>query len=330
MNLQTSYLGLSLKNPLMPGASPLVDDLDQVRRLEDAGAAAIVMHSLFEEQFRLEVQAYVSHVESHQNAFSEAGSFLTEPEDFTLTPDLYLEQIRRIKAAVEVPVIASLNGTTPGGWTAHARLMQEAGADALELNYYDLSCDPGRTGRHVEDEALKILRTVRRSVSIPVALKVSPFFSALPNFARKAAAEGAAGLVLFNRFYQPDLDIENLEVLPTLHLSHPSELRLRLRWLAILHGSVDLSLAATGGVHTVEDAIKALMAGADVVQMVAVLLKQGPEKLGLILHELDRWLEEHEYESLDQLRGSLSLKHCPDPAAFERANYLRILQGWKV
>lgn len=330
MNLQTSYLGLTLKNPLMPGASPMVDDLDQVRRLEDAGAAAIVMHSLFEEQVHLEQRAYASHVESYENSFSEAGSFLNEPDDFTLTPELYLEQIRRIKAAVEVPVIASLNGTTAGGWTAYAHLMEEAGADAIELNYYDLSCDPARSGRNVEDDALKILRTVRRSVAIPVAFKLSPFFSALPNFARKAAAEGAAGLVLFNRFYQPDLDIEDLDALPTLHLSHPTELRLRLRWLAILHGAVDLSLAATGGVHTAQDAIKALMAGADVVQMVAVLLKQGPEKLGVILQDLRRWLEEHEYESLEQLRGSLSLKHCPDPAAFERANYLRILQGWKV
>lgn len=330
MNLQTSYLGLTLKNPLMPGASPLVDDLDMVRRLEDAGAAAIVMHSLFEEQFSLEERASARHVEGFSNSFSEALSFLPESDDFVLSPDQYLEQLRRIREAVGIPVIASLNGLTPGGWAEFARNLESVGADAIELNFYDVPVNPAVSPREVESDALRILRIVRRSVALPVALKISPFFSSLPNFAQKAADAGANGLVVFNRFYQPDIDIENLEVLPTLQLSDRTELRLRLRWLAILHGIADLSLAASGGVHSAEDAIKALMAGADVVQMVSALLKRGPEFLGGVLQDLVRWLEEHEYASLEQLRGSMSLQHCPDPAAFERANYMRILQAWRV
>lgn len=330
MNLKTTYLGLTLKNPFMPGASPMVDNLDLVRRLEDTGASAIVMHSLFEEQISLEERAYETHVASHENSFSEAMSFLTEPDDYALSPDQYLEQLRRVKDAVGIPVIASLNGSTPGGWAGYASHLESAGADAIELNYYDIPTDPHRSARSVESDALQILRFVRKSVSLPIALKISPFFSSLPNFVQRAADSGANGIVLFNRFYQPDLDIENLEVLPTLHLSDRSELRLRLRWLAILHGMADLSLAASGGVHTGEDAVKAIMAGADTVQMVSALLKRGPEWLGSVLESLVRWMDEHEYASLDQLRGSLSLAHCPDPSAFERANYMRILQGWRV
>jgi dihydroorotate dehydrogenase (fumarate) len=330
MNLQTSYLGLTLKNPLMPGASPMVGNLDLVRRLEDAGAAAIVMHSLFEEQIALEERACVRHVESCENSFSEALSFLPEPDDFVLSPDQYLEQLRRIKEAVEIPVIASLNGATPGGWVEFSRHLESAGADAIELNFYDIPVNPAVAPREVEADALRILRAVRRAVSLPIALKISPFFSSLPHFAQKAADAGANGLVMFNRFYQPDIDIENLEVLPALQLSDRTELRLRLRWLAILHGIADLSLAASGGVHTAEDAIKALMAGADAVQMVSVLLKRGPEWLGSVLQSLVHWLEEHEYASLEQLRGSMSLQNCPDPEAFERANYMRILQAWRV
>ncbi len=330
MKLQTTYLGLTLKNPLMPGASPLADDLDMVRRLEDAGAAAIVMHSLFEEQILLQDEVYHRDVLSHRDTFAEAQSFLVEPEDFSLAPDQYLEQIRRIKECVGIPVIASLNGANPGAWTQTAKLMEEAGADALEMNYYDLPCGAGRTGRDVERTALEILRSVRRSVTIPVAMKISPFFSSLPHFAQKAAENGADGLVLFNRFYQPDIDIEELEAVPTLQLSHPGELRLRLRWIAILRDAAQISLAASGGIHTATDVIKAVLVGADAVQMVAVLLKRGPESLGAVLDDLTRWMNEHEYESIDQLRGSMSLSHCPDPAAFERANYLQILQGWKA
>jgi len=330
MNLSTQYLGLTLKNPLMPGASPMVDNLDLVRRLEDAGAAAIVMRSLFEEQITLEDRAHQQHVSAHNESFAEALDFLPEPDDFSLPPDRYLEQLQKIKAAVSVPVIASLNGTSPGGWTRYAKHMEEAGADALELNYYHLATDPAQTGIGVEEDALEIFRKVRGSISIPVAIKLSPFFSALPNFARKVVDAGAGGLVLFNRFYQPDIDIEKLEAQPTLQLSDSSELRLRLRWLAILHGSLGASLAASGGVHSGTDAIKALMSGADVVQMVSALLKHGPERLASILEEMTLWLGEHEYESLDQLRGSMSLQHCPDPAAFERSNYLLVLQGWRV
>jgi dihydroorotate dehydrogenase (fumarate) len=330
MNLTTRYLGLTLRNPLMPGASPMVDDLDLVRRLEDAGASAIVMHSLFEEQITLEGRAFHQHVEQFQDSFAEALDFLPERDDFVLTPDRYLDQLSRIKAAVDVPVIASLNGSTPGGWTSYARHLEAAGADALELNYYCLPADPAQTARAVEKDALDIFRAVRRSVHLPVAIKLSPFFSSLPNFARQAGDAGASGLVLFNRFYQPDIDIEDLEVLPTLQFSDSSELRLRLRWLAILHASIETSFAVSGGVHTAADAIKAIMAGADAVQMVSALLRHGPGRLGEVLAELTRWLDEHEYESLDQLRGSMSLRNCPDPAAYERTNYLRVLQGWRV
>jgi dihydroorotate dehydrogenase (fumarate) len=314
----------------MPGASPLVDNLDMVRRLEDAGAAALVMHSLFEEQFLMEERGYSRDVEGFENSFSEAASFFTEPDDFALTPDQYLEQIRRIKESVAIPVIASLNGVTAGGWATYATHLQSAGADAIELNYYPIPTDPRTQARSIENDAIRVLKAVRRSVSLPVALKISPFFSSLPHFAQQAADAGANGLVMFNRFYQPDIDIENLEVLPTLHFSDRSELRLRLRWIAILYGLADLSLAASGGVQTSTDVIKALMAGADTVQMVSVLLKRGPETLGCILQEVTHWMEEHDYADVGQLRGSMSLRCCPDPEAFERANYLRILQGWRV
>lgn len=329
MNLETTYLGLPLKHPLMPGASPMVDNMDLVRRLEDAGASAIVMHSLFEEQLVLEERAWFRDVERHEESFSEMTSFLCEPEDFTLTSEQYLEQVQKIKAAVAVPVIASLNGTSPTGWTSFAKEIEAAGADALELNYYVLPCSPTQTARIIEGDALEIVRTVRRSIGIPVALKLSPFFSSLPNFARKAMEAGADGLVLFNRFYQPDFDIEELDMLSTLEFSTAAEIRLRLRWLAILRGCVDISLAASGGVHTAREAIKAIMAGADAVQMVSALLQHGPEQLGVVLQEMRDWLEDHEYDSIDQLRGSMSLRHCPDPATHERTNYIRILQGWR-
>lgn len=330
MNLQTNYLGLTLKHPLMPGASPMVDDLDLVRRLEDSGASAIVMHSLFEEQIELEQQGYDNTVEPYMESFSEALSFLPEPDDFTLTSEQYLKQLQRIKAAVGVPVIASLNGTTPGGWVRLASELESSGADALELNYYHVPTDTRMGSQLVENDAVALLRAVRRKVGIPVAMKLSPFFSSLPSVARKLTSSGADGLVLLNRFYQPDIDIENLEALPTLRLSDSSELRQRLRWIAILFGNVEASLAASGGVHTAEDAIKAIMAGASAVQLVSALLKHGPEQLRVVLQDMTRWLEEHDYESLDQLRGSMSLRHCPDPAAYERANYMRVLQGWRV
>ncbi len=329
MDLTTQYLGLTLKNPILPGASPLVDNLDTVRRLEDAGAGAIIMHSLFEEQIALEARAELEDVDAHEFSFAEASTYLPAADEFALGPDRYLEQIARIKRAVEIPVIASLNGVTPGGWTHYAHLMQEAGADALEVNVYYLPTDPSQSSVDVEKQVLDVVTRVTGAVTIPVAVKLSPFFSALPHFARQLHDAGAKGLVLFNRFYQPDLDPEELDVKPTLELSDPYELRLRLRWLAILSATVAGDLSASGGVHTGMDAIKAVMAGASTVQMVSVLLRQGPGHLANVLEFFGRWMEEREYQSLDQLRGSLNLRTCPDPSAFERANYLKILQSWK-
>lgn len=330
MNLSTTYLGLDLKNPVMPGASPLVDQLDNVRRLEDAGAAAIVMHSLFEEQITREQLAEFAHTETPAESFSEATSYFPRMEDYALGPDRYLEQIAKIKSMVGIPVIGSLNGVSPGGWTDHARLIQQAGADALELNVYYVASDPTESGTEVEARTLAILKSVKETISIPISVKLSPFFSSPGHFAKQLDAAGAAGLVLFNRFYQPDIDIEELEASHRLDLSNSTELRLRLRWTAILHGHLNADLAASGGIHTVEDIIKALMCGASVTQVVSSLLKYGPSHIGTLIAGLRHWLEDHEYESVDQLRGSMSLRHCPDPSVFERANYLRVLQLWKV
>lgn len=336
MDLSTSYLGLELSHPIMPGASPLVDDLGTVRRLEDAGAAAIVMHSLFEEQlieermtrYRLDLNEH-SYAEAQSYFRGIAGFDLDVDADIALGPDQYLEQIRRIKSAVAVPVIASLNGTTPGGWTEYAGLIQQAGADALELNVYYVATNPLESAADVEERLLEIVSSVRRAVTIPLAVKLSPFFTSLANLATCLFDVGADGLVLFNRFYQPDLDLERLEAAPRLHLSDSSELLLRLRWVAILSGNVGMSLAVSGGVHTSRDALKAVMAGADGVQVVSALLQHGPEYLGVIREGMARWLEEHEYDSLRQLHRSMSLQRCPDPQAFERGNYVRILQSWR-
>ena len=329
MDLSTTYLGLRLPHPFMPGASPLVDDLDTVRRLEDAGAAAIVMHSLFEEQITAEQLGTIHAMELHEDSFAEALSYFPRPDEFALGPEPYLEQIRRIKAAVAVPVIGSLNGVTPAGWLQHARLIQEAGADALELNVYSLAADPGVTAAEVERRLLEIVRTVKAAVSIPIAVKLSPFFSAMGRVAHELDALGIDGLVIFNRFYQPDIDIEALEVVPSLQLSESSELLLRLRWLAIFSGRLRASLGVTGGVHTYVDAIKAVMAGAHAVQMVSALLQNGPAQLLRVRHQMMQWMEEHEYVSLAQMQGSMNLLRCPDPTAFERANYMRVLQSWK-
>jgi dihydroorotate dehydrogenase (fumarate) len=329
MDLATSYLGFDLPHPLMPGASPLVDDLDMVRRLEDAGAAAIVMHSLFEEQIVGEQMANHVHIASSTESHAEATSYLPDPDLFALASDEYLEQIGRIKAAVRVPVIASLNGTTPRAWVEYARLIQQAGADALEINTYYLATDPLESGEDVEQRTLDVVEAVRQAVEIPIAVKLSPFFSSLAHLARRIDEIGAAGLVLFNRFYQPDIDVEALDVVPSLELSGSSELLLRLRWTAILFGRVRASLGVSGGVHSGLDAVKAVMAGAHGVQVVSALLRRGPEYLRTLKQELERWMEEHEYESLRQMQGSMSLERCPDPAAFERTNYMRVLQSWR-
>jgi dihydroorotate dehydrogenase (fumarate) len=330
MNLTTSYLGLSLKNPVMPGASPLVDSLDKVRRLEDAGAAAIVLHSLFEEQITNDQIAEFAHTENPAESFSEAVSYFPRMVDYALGPDRYLNQISRIKELVDIPVIASLNGISPGGWINHARLIEEAGADALELNVYYIATDPEEPGTAVEKRTLDILTAVKDSINIPVAVKLSPFFSSPGHFAKQLDALGAAGVILFNRFYQPDIDIEELEATHRLDLSNSTELRLRLRWAAILHGHLKADIAVSGGVHTVEDIIKAIMCGASAVQVVSCLLKHGPAHIGGLISGLTRWLEDHEYRSVDEMRGSMSLRHCPDPSVFERANYLRVLQLWRV
>jgi dihydroorotate dehydrogenase (fumarate) len=329
MDLSTTYLGLRLPHPLMPGASPLVDDLDTVRRLEDAGAAAIVMHSLFEEQILLDRLSWEFFVDAHAESQAEALDYLPTPDEFALGPDEYLEQVARIKKAVAVPVIGSLNGTTRGGWLDYARLIQQAGADALELNGYLLATDPAESSTRAEARVLDILKAVKKTVRIPVAVKLSPYYTALAHFESALRAAGADGLVLFNRFYQPDIDVEELAAVPALHLSDPSELLLRLRWLAILSGQGSPSLACSGGVHSALDVVKAVMCGAHAVQMVSSLLRRGPEHLREVRKELERWLEEHEYASLRQMQGSMNLEHCPDPKAFERGNYMRILQNWR-
>ncbi len=330
MDLATTYLGLKLDSPLMPGASPLADSLDNVRRLEDAGAPCIAMRSLFEEQITRETLGTVYSIEVHADSFAEAISYFPRAEEFVLGPDEYLDQIRRIKQAVDVPVIASLNGINLAGWLQYARLIEQAGADALELNVYYLATDPGESSIEVEKRTTDIARVVKKGLGIPVAVKLSPFFSSLPHLARQLEAAGADGLVLFNRFYQPDIDAENLEAAPVLHLSDSSELLLRLRWLAIVSGAVDVDLAVSGGVHTGLDAIKSIMAGAAAVQVVSALLQRGPGYLRALREEMEHWLTEHEYQSLQELRGSMSLARCPDPRAFSRANYMRMLQSWRA
>jgi dihydroorotate dehydrogenase (fumarate) len=328
MDLSTTYMGFELPHPLIPGASPLVDDLDTVRRLEDAGAPMIIMHSLFEEQIVGEQLAVVRSMEVGDESYPEALSYLPRPPDFALGPDAYLSQIARIKSVVSVPVIGSLNGVTDGGWLAYAKLIEQAGADGLELNIYELATDLEEPGEQVERRALQVAQTVKQSVSIPVAVKLSPFYSSIANLCKKLDDLSVDALVLFNRFYQPDIDVEQLEVV-RIQLSTSSELSLRLRWLAILSGRIRASLAVTGGVHTAVDAIKAVMAGAHGVQMVSALLEAGPAYLKKVREDMARWLEEHEYQSLRQMQGSMSLSRCANPKAYERANYLKILQSWE-
>ncbi len=330
MDLATQYLGFNLPHPFTAGSSPLVDNLDQVKQLEDAGAAAVVMHSLFEEQIIMHQKGVEAFMESHEESFGEAVTYFPRAAEFNLGPDQYFERIRNLKETVSCPVIASLNGLGEGTWVEYAKQMQEAGADALELNLYFLPTSGEESGAAVEEKCLRIVTLVRQSVTIPVAVKISPFFASLMNFTRQMESAGASALVLFNRFYQPDIDVENLEIKPDLQLSDSSELLLRLRWLAMLHGRLKLDLAVTGGVHTAEDAIKALMAGADCVQLVSLLLKNGPSALKNLREGVETWMEKHEYNSLEQLKGSMSHQRCPNPGALERANYLKILQSWNA
>ncbi len=326
MDLSIRYLGFELPHPFMPGASPLADDIDTVRRLEDAGAAAIVMRSLFEEQLNGELASTYAYVEQPSYSFAEALSYLPPGDEFALGPDEYLDQVLRIKEAVDLPVIASLNGTTRGGWLEFSRLLKEAGADALELNVYRIGTQAELSSAELEGQTLEMVAEVKRSTSLPLAVKLSPFYSALAHFAHELTAAGADALVVFNRFYQADIDTEELRVEKTLHLSNSTELLLRLRWLAILFGQVPADLAVTGGVHTCSDAIKAVMAGASAVQMVSALFNHGPEHLVTLRRELSEWLEAHHYDSLAQMCGSMSLERCPNPESYERANYIHILQ----
>lgn len=329
MDLSTTYLGLTLPHPVMPGASPLAHDLDAVRRLEDAGAAAIVMHSLFEEQITRDEVGMMHHMLVHDDSNAEALSYFPSVDDFPFGPDRYLEQLRAIKAAVTVPVIGSLNGTTPDGWLTYAKEIQQAGADALELNFYHVATDMAESGAAVEARLLDVVRALKQQITIPVAVKLSPFFSSMSHLALQLEAVGADGLVLFNRFYQPDIDPEMLSAVPRLQLSTSDDLLLRVRWLAILSGRTRLSLAATGGAHTGLDVLKAVMAGAHAVQMTSALLHHGPSRLSAALRELRQWLMDRDYVSLRQAQGSMNLEKCPNPEAFERGNYMRILQTWQ-
>jgi len=329
MDLSTNYLGMNLPHPLVPGASPLADDLDIVKQLEDAGAAAIVLRSLFEEQITREQEASEIHRERHDDSFAEAVTYFPSPDSFVLGPEEYLSHLRRVKQTVAIPVIASLNGMTPGGWLSYARLIEQAGADALELNIYHPSTDLETSGAEVERQAIEMLREVKRGLKIPVAAKLSPFFTAFAHFALQLDAAGADGLVLFNRFYEVDIDIKDLEVLRSLQLSDSSELLLRLRALAALSGQAKASLAVTGGVHSAVDVVKATMAGAHVTQMVSALLKNGPGHLRKVRADLEGWMEENEWSSLNQMRGNMSQERVPNPNVYGRANYMLMLQSWE-
>ncbi len=330
MNLSTTYLGLKLNNPLVVGASPFCDNVSVARQLQDAGAAAIVMRSLFEEQIDAEQRALVHHVEGPAESTAEATSFFPDYSEYLLTPDHYLRQLGELKRTLTIPVIASLNGCRPGGWTDYAQRFEAAGADAIELNLYQLATDRTLPGDQVEADLLETVASVVRAVKVPVAVKLSPFHTSPANFVAELENVGAAGVVVFNRFYQPDFNIEELEVQPQLRLSDPSELLLRLRWLAILSPHMKGTLAVSGGVHTTEDIVKALLAGAHGVQMVSVLLRNGPRILTTLLSGVRHWLTEHGYQNIDEVRGALNHARSAEPAAFERANYIRILQSWRV
>lgn len=326
-DMTTEYLGLALHNPVMPGASPLADDLDNVRRLEDAGAGAICMRSLFEEQLASQQMSAHEFFDSHGEGHAEALDYFPGTGDFVLGPDAYLEHISKVRDAVDVPVIASLNGVSLGGWIRYATLIEQAGAHALELNMYTLVSDPDRSAASIETEQLEIVRAILSKVSIPVAVKLSPFYSALPNFVRELERLGVAGVILFNRLYEPDIDPEELELERRLYLSTPGELLLRLRWLAILSSRTRVSLAASGGVHTSLGAIKAILAGATAVQMVSALLRNGVDQLAVVIKELGQWFDEHEYANIDEARGSMDDSRAPNPSAYERANYIQLLHG---
>ncbi len=330
MDLTTTYLGLKLRTPLVPAASPLSEEIDSIKQMEDSGASAVVLYSLFEEQLRQDSVELARHLEHGTESFAEALSYFPEPEEFRLGPEEYLKHIAKAKAAVRIPVIASLNGSSVGGWTSYAKAIQEAGADALELNIYYIPTDMNLNSVEVEQTYLDILKAVKSSVKIPVAVKLSPFFTNFANMAKRLDQAGANGLVLFNRFYQPDIDLESLEVRPNILLSTPMAMRVPLRWIALLYGKLGASLAATSGVHRASDVLKMLMAGADVTMLCSALIRHGVRQIGVIERDLVAWMEEHEYQSVTQLKGSLSQKNCPDPSAFERAQYMKAISQFPV
>ena len=329
MDLSTHYMGLDLNSPIIMGAGPLSADLDMARKAEDNGAGAVIMHSLFEEQITREQLASFQHHTAYADAHAEALSYFPEPERYKLGPDLYLEQLGKLKQKLDIPVIGSLNGVSVGGWINYAKLMEEAGADGIELNIYYVATDPDEDPLTVEKRYVEVAVRVVRETNIPVAVKLSPFFSAPVHMAKLLDRVGVDALVLFNRFYQPDIDIDTLDVSPVVRLSNPHALLLRIRWLAAIFGHVQCSMAATGGVHSGRDAIKALMAGASAVQLTSALLAKGMDQLAAIRSEVDHWMTENEYASVEQMVGSMSLLRCPDPAAFERANYMKVLQSWQ-
>ncbi|HEY6951311.1 MAG TPA: dihydroorotate dehydrogenase-like protein [Bacteroidota bacterium] len=329
MDLTTTYLGLKLKNPIVPSASPLSHTLDSMKRMEEAGAAAIVMYSLFEEQIIHETAQLNYYLNYGSESFFEARSYFPDIHDYNLGPEEYVDLLGRAKKTLGIPVIGSLNGVTAGGWVRYAKKMEDAGADAVELNVYYIPADPALSGANVEDRYLEVLNEVKHAVGIPVALKLGPFISSLSNFAHRLDTAGVNGLVLFNRFYQPDIDLEALEIRPGVVLSQSYDSRLALRWIAILKGNVKASLAATGGVHTAEDVLRLIMAGADVTMMCSSLLMHGPKHITDVLRGIDQWMISHEYVSIAQMKGSMSQKSVADPSAFERANYMKALNQYK-
>jgi len=330
MNLTTTYLGLKLRTPLVAAASPLSEEIDNIKRMEDAGASAVVLYSLFEEQLRQDRAELLHHLEHGTESFAEALTYFPEPEEFHLGPEEYLHHIAKAKKATRIPMIASLNCSSTGGWTQYARQIEQTGADALELNIYHIPTDCSVPAAKVEQTYLDILKAVKSEVKIPVAVKLGPFFSNFAHMAKRLDEAGADGLVLFNRFYQPDIDLETLEVKPNILLSTPMAMRLPLRWIAILYLRLNASLAATSGLHRATDVLKMLMAGADVTMLCSVLIRHGVQQIGVIERELVAWMEEHEYDSVTQLKGSLSQKNCADPATFERAQYMRAISTYPL
>ncbi len=328
VDLTTDYLGLKLANPLVPSASPLSKDLDSARRLEDAGASALVMYSLFEEKIEAEEHQMDRFFYNQSIGHNESDSFHPMPENIQTYQEQYLEHLQQLKSALSIPVIASLNGTSLSGWVEYGKQLQQAGADALELNIYHLAANADENGDAVEQRYLDILQELKGQVSVPIVMKLSSQFSSPIHFAKRLEAAGADGIALFNRFYQPDIDLETLEVVPKLELSSSAEALLRIRWTALLYGRTKLSLAVTGGFHQTPDVLKALLAGADVVHLCSVLLKHGTSRLREILAEMEQWLAEHEYESVNQLKGSVSRQHAIDPSAYERANYVQVLDSY--